>query len=748
MKNTNLTPPASQAYIYIRLSSQAQAWGDGERRQHDAALRFVETHGLPVAETMQDIGVSAFRGDNALTGELGRFLQRCESGEVPPGSVLVAESLDRLTRNRVNEALLLLLNITQRGVKIGLTAQNVILDLASYAAFFPILADMMRSNSESEHKSFRSRANWETKRKKAKDGVIVTSQVPRWLEVHDGKIHVLDERAQLVRRIFDMYVNGYGRGVIANALIKEGIPAWNTRKPVWHRSYIEKLLCNRAVVGDYIAEFKTDEGGKGQEVIAGYYPEIVDPALFERVQDMAFLRRKGQRGRKGKKYANLFQKIARCSVCGGTMGYHNATQDKTRKSGLRPWAHYLTCNSAHAGHGCSNRRYFNYLYVENFVLSGLMDDLDIAAAVGIHSTALKQHTDRIASLEAQLEHADARIQKHVALLVDDDLAELEELGQQLAELKRKRVALREELMKARAEATAARQAAEDSTQFRGRSDAAVLSPDTGLPGYVDMSDEAVYARRARIAMQLRSVVETITCSPDKSVKIVMKTGTAYELVEREWICTKQGPRTPAGKPSVSRAFIGRATWQLGQMEESDPDVHEAGADAGSEHSCGAVKGKRRPDATNKRPRSAATPEPYEICRKMPSLLGRRRVHELLEKWAQEHVFGADALARPAHAVLPNDDVENGAGLERQRLAPGVFVDESQDMLQRERDVLALGKRGFHSCRGPLCFLIRSGRHPVGPTRVVPTHETFGEGVGIGCGEDDATGVHERKDGAA
>jgi hypothetical protein len=66
------------------------------------------------------------------------------------------------------------------------------------------------------------------------------------------------------------------------------------------------------------------------------------------------------------------------------MGYHNATVDKTRKNGLRPWAHYLTCNSAHAGHGCSNRRYFNYLYLENFILSGTIDDLDIVAAVGIH----------------------------------------------------------------------------------------------------------------------------------------------------------------------------------------------------------------------------------------------------------------------------------------------------------------------------------------------------------------------------
>ncbi|MDO9083786.1 MAG: recombinase family protein, partial [Humidesulfovibrio sp.] len=594
-------------------------------------MRFIETHGLHLAETLQDIGVSAFRGDNALTGELGHFLKRIESGEIPPGSVLVAESLDRLTRNRVNQALMLLLNITQHGVRIGLTAQNVILDLASYAAFFPILADMMRSNSESEHKSFRSRANWETKRKKAKDGVIVTSQVPRWLEVRDGKIHVLEERAQLVRRIFDMYVSGYGRGVIARTLMKEGISAWNTRKPVWHESYINKLLCNRAVVGEYIAEFKTEEGGMGQEVITGYYPEIIDPALFARVQDMAFLRKKGQRGRKGKKYANLFQKLARCAVCGGTMGYHNATQDRTRKNGLRPWAHYLTCNSAHAGHGCSNRRYFNYLYIENFVLSGLIDDLDIVAAVGIHAAELKQHANRIATIEAKLDHVAVSIQKFMTLLKTNKLGDMEEIGQQLAELHQERRTLRDKLAQARAEATAARQAAEDSTQFRERSEADVLAPDSGLPGYVDMSDEAVYVRRARIAMQLRSVVKSITCSPDQGVQIVMKTGTTYELVEKEWICTKQGPRTPAGKPSVSRAFVGRATWQLGQVEESDPDGHEDRAGVCSGQSRGTAQGKRNKDAQDKRPRSAATPEPHELYRNQPSLLGRRRVHEPFEE---------------------------------------------------------------------------------------------------------------------
>ncbi|MDO9631109.1 MAG: zinc ribbon domain-containing protein, partial [Humidesulfovibrio sp.] len=397
---------------------------------------------------------------------------------------------------------------------------------------------------------------------------------------------------------------------------------------------------------------------------------------------MAFLRKKGQRGRKGKKFANLFQKLARCSVCGSTMGYHNATQDKTRKGGVRPWAHYLTCNSAHAGHGCSNRRYFNYMYLENFVLSGTMDDLDIVAAAGIHDVELKQHTGRVAALEAQLDHVAVSIQKFMTLLKTHKLEGIEEIGQELTELQRERHTLNDQLAQARAEATAARQAAEDSRQFREHSKVDAPSPDTGLPAYVDMSDEAIYARRARIALQMRSVIESIACSPDHTVKIVMKTGTAYELIEKDWICTRQGPLTPSGKPAVAKSIVGRATWQLGQTGEPAPDGHEGATTAWSEHSFGAAKGKRRPDATNKRPRSAATPENQGRPRKMPRLLGRRRVQDLVEKWAQEHVVGADALARPAQAVLPKDGVEGGAGLERQHFAAGVLSEEPQDELRR------------------------------------------------------------------
>lgn len=105
------------------------------------------------------------------------------------------------------------------------------------------------------------------------------------------------------------------------------------------------------------------------------------------------------------------------------------------------------------------------------------------------------------------------------------------------------------------------------------------------------------------------------------------------------------------------------------------------------------------------------------------------------------------LARPAHAVLPDDSFEGGAGLERQHFAAGILAEEPQDEFRRECDMHSLGKHGFHPRRGPRCFSVRSGRQPVRPSGAIPLHEARGQGVGVGGGEDDPGGTCERKDGA-
>jgi hypothetical protein len=60
---------------------------------------------------MEDAGVSAFRGRNAATGALRGFLDACEQKRVRPGSCLIVENLDRLSRDETLDAVMLFLSI-------------------------------------------------------------------------------------------------------------------------------------------------------------------------------------------------------------------------------------------------------------------------------------------------------------------------------------------------------------------------------------------------------------------------------------------------------------------------------------------------------------------------------------------------------------------------------------------------------------------------------------------------------------
>jgi DNA invertase Pin-like site-specific DNA recombinase len=93
-------PQMTRAYSYVRFSTPDQAKGDSYRRQTEAANEYARRHGLVLDTelTFTDLGVSAFRGANAKTGALGVFLEAVKDGTIAPGSHLLIENLDRLTR--------------------------------------------------------------------------------------------------------------------------------------------------------------------------------------------------------------------------------------------------------------------------------------------------------------------------------------------------------------------------------------------------------------------------------------------------------------------------------------------------------------------------------------------------------------------------------------------------------------------------------------------------------------------------
>lgn len=96
-----------RVYSYARFSTPEQAKGDSERRQDERATIYANKIGLPFDKALHmiDRGLSAYHGAHRKKGALGQFLKSVESGEVPKGSILVVENIDRLGREEVLDAL-------------------------------------------------------------------------------------------------------------------------------------------------------------------------------------------------------------------------------------------------------------------------------------------------------------------------------------------------------------------------------------------------------------------------------------------------------------------------------------------------------------------------------------------------------------------------------------------------------------------------------------------------------------------
>ncbi|TIP98178.1 MAG: recombinase family protein, partial [Mesorhizobium sp.] len=110
---------APKAYSYVRFSTPDQQKGDSLRRQTEAAARWASARGIELDNSSyQDLGVSAYAGDNAEVGMLGEFLGAVRDGTIESGSYLLIESLDRLSRDKARRAVRLLEDLCDSGIAV------------------------------------------------------------------------------------------------------------------------------------------------------------------------------------------------------------------------------------------------------------------------------------------------------------------------------------------------------------------------------------------------------------------------------------------------------------------------------------------------------------------------------------------------------------------------------------------------------------------------------------------------------
>ncbi|WP_422135213.1 recombinase family protein [Endozoicomonas sp. ALD040] len=343
-----------QAYSYRRFSSKKQSKGTSLTRQTKASQEFAKRHGWTLSDTtFNDLGVSAFNGNNVERGQLSDFLQAVQSGAIATPCVLIVESLDRVSRDKLSQALSTFQLLLTNNVTIATVSDNQVYppsakdDLGSSMV---AMVNLHRAHEESKIKSDRAKAYWEA----AREGRLVKrgGRVPWWLERDNKGIYtVIEDRAKLVKELFELYIGGVcGRELI------EHMNSHIANDKTWTATAIRSLLTSYAVIGLWIPRSGETKEQTGEPIKV--YPPVITEKLFYVAQEFRN-RRNGERALRGKSVntENVFKGIIRCSGCSGSVKY-----SKSRKlyKGKAYEYRYLSCNTYRDNIECASRGMFDY----------------------------------------------------------------------------------------------------------------------------------------------------------------------------------------------------------------------------------------------------------------------------------------------------------------------------------------------------------------------------------------------------
>ncbi|MEM5403810.1 recombinase family protein [Paraburkholderia unamae] len=374
----------ARVYSYLRFSDPKQAYGASAERQTEYAAQWAAKNGLKLDRvlSLRDEGLSAYHQKHIKNGALGTFLRAVEQGLVPAGSVLVVESLDRLSRAAVSKALTQLLNIINAGLRVVTAADNREYSEATVDSnpteLIVSITIMMRAFEESDTKAGRVRDAMRRRVRAWQDGtwrgVLGSGKNPNWTRVvedENGKkrIELIPERVAAVHMALDLFRAGHGLVRIAQGLEEVGMLL--SEKSMSQVIHVRNLLRLEALYGRRIVTVAKDES----YALDGYYPEVISPEEFAEIQML--LNQRVRYGSKSTVTAVISGLgIAVCGHCEQMIVTHNNYSAGLDERG-RPRYRKLLCNSYHKAVACKAKGMIAASVIERAVMECCSIDFNL-----------------------------------------------------------------------------------------------------------------------------------------------------------------------------------------------------------------------------------------------------------------------------------------------------------------------------------------------------------------------------------
>ena len=298
---------------YCRVSSNS----DDQLNSYNSQLTYY-THKFEGSETETLIDIYA---DEGITGtceekrtEFLRLIDDCRKGKIDR---VYTKSISRFARN-TRDCLKNIRELKSLGITIMFEKENI--DTANIND--ELMLTIMGGLAQEESVSISKNMKWSICRR-MRNGKYINSHAPFGYTLQNKDLIVNNKQAEIVRRIFSLYLSGSGFQAIANIINTECIDTSQYGQE-WCPMTIKYILTNERYIGNALFQksYRSDsppfrkiknDGELPQYLAYSVNPPIIEQDVFEAAQKMIVKRRKTYLN-----YNNLFSNKIYCGICGCT----------------------------------------------------------------------------------------------------------------------------------------------------------------------------------------------------------------------------------------------------------------------------------------------------------------------------------------------------------------------------------------------------------------------------------------------
>ena len=319
-KNITIIPPSEgrpdvlRVAAYCRVSTALEEQESSYASQIRSYTELISQHeGWELVDIYADEAVSGTKTDKRE--DFNRLLADCRKGKID--RVLV-KSISRFSRN-TKDCLAALRELMRLGVTVQFEKENI--DTGTLTT--ELMVSVSGSLAQQESMSISQNIRMGYRRRMERGEFIASSPPYGYRNAGGGRLEIVPEEAEVIRWVFESYLNGQGIVAIAEEMNRRGVPkkhgeaAWIPYAVAcWLRNekYTGNTLCQKTFTTGFPYISVKNRGEVDQFYIENSHPAIISQEIFDKVQA---LRKKKKAPASAPSKFPLTRKMI-CGKCGAT----------------------------------------------------------------------------------------------------------------------------------------------------------------------------------------------------------------------------------------------------------------------------------------------------------------------------------------------------------------------------------------------------------------------------------------------